>query len=135
MKKVAFIFDLNGTMIDDMEYHTRAWYDILNNDLKAGLSVEEVKVQMYGKNVELLDRIFGEKHFTPERKNELSVEKERRYQHAYRPELSLIKGLQQFLVLLRMMSSALSLVCLVFLHSSSWMVPPARFWMQMLETL
>ncbi|MGN6249896.1 MAG: HAD family hydrolase [Ginsengibacter sp.] len=97
MKKVAFIFDLNGTMIDDMEYHTRAWYEILNNDLKAGLSVEEVKVQMYGKNVELLDRIFGEEHFTSERKNELSVEKERRYQEAYRENLSLIKGLQQFL--------------------------------------
>jgi HAD superfamily hydrolase (TIGR01509 family) len=97
MKKVAFIFDLNGTMIDDMEYHTRAWYEILNNDLKAGLSVEEVKVQMYGKNVELLDRIFGEDYFTAERKSELSVEKERRYQQAYRPNLSLIKGLQQFL--------------------------------------
>ncbi|HEU5051716.1 MAG TPA: HAD family phosphatase [Hanamia sp.] len=97
MKKVAFIFDLNGTMIDDMEYHTRAWFDILNNDLKAGLTVDEVKVQMYGKNVELLDRIFGEDHFTAERKNELSVEKERRYQEAYRPNLSLIKGLQQFL--------------------------------------
>ncbi|MGN6800936.1 MAG: HAD family hydrolase, partial [Ginsengibacter sp.] len=97
MKKVAFIFDMKGTMIDDMEYHTRAWYDILNNDLKAGLSVEEVKVQMYGKNVELLDRIFGEDYFTAERKSELSVEKERRYQQAYRPNLSLIKGLQQFL--------------------------------------
>ena len=24
-KKQAFIFDLNGTMINDMEYHTRGW--------------------------------------------------------------------------------------------------------------
>jgi len=28
----AFLFDLNGTMIDDMGYHQKAWYDILNND-------------------------------------------------------------------------------------------------------
>jgi beta-phosphoglucomutase family hydrolase len=97
MGSVAFIFDLNGTMIDNMEYHTRAWYDILNKDLNAGLSVDEVKTQMYGKNEELLDRIFGPDHFPSERKMELSVEKERRYQEAYRPNLSLIKGLQQFL--------------------------------------
>lgn len=97
MESVAFIFDLNGTMIDDMEYHTRAWYDILNNDLNAGLSVDEVKTHMYGKNEELLDRIFGPDHFPAERKKQLSIEKERRYQEAYRPNLSLIKGLQQFL--------------------------------------
>ena len=46
----AFIFDLNGTMIDDMEYHSIAWFNILNNDLKAGLSRAEVKREMYGKN-------------------------------------------------------------------------------------
>ena len=93
----AFVFDLNGTMIDDMQYHAHAWYDILNNDLKAGLTWDEVKVQMYGKNDELLERIFGVNHFSPEKINELSIEKERRYQKAYLPNLSLIKGLKQFL--------------------------------------
>jgi beta-phosphoglucomutase family hydrolase len=97
MGKTAFIFDLNGTMIDDMHYHAQAWYDILNNDLKAGLSWDEVKVQMYGKNSELLERIFGKNHFSNERMKELSLEKERRYQREYLPKLSLIKGLPQFL--------------------------------------
>jgi len=97
MGKKAFIFDLNGTMIDDMSYHAQAWYDILNNDLKAGLTWDEVKVQMYGKNAELLVRIFGENHFPQEQINELSFEKERRYQKAYLPNLKLIKGLQTFL--------------------------------------
>ena len=60
----AFLFDLNGTVIDDMHYHAEAWYKILNEDLNAGLSWEEVKVQMYGKNDELLVRLFGDKHFT-----------------------------------------------------------------------
>ena len=42
MKK-AFLFDLNGTIIDDMEFHARAWYQILVNQLGAKLSWEEVK--------------------------------------------------------------------------------------------
>jgi beta-phosphoglucomutase len=97
MEKKAFIFDLNGTMIDDMHYHAQAWYDILNNDLKAGLTWDEVKVQMYGKNSELLERIFGKNHFSNERMKELSLEKERRYQQEFLPKLSLIPGLQKFL--------------------------------------
>ena len=93
----AFLFDLNGTMIDDMEYHVTAWSDILNNDLNAGLSHPQVKEQMYGKNSEVLNRIFGAGKFTDERMQELSVEKERRYQRAYLPELKLIAGLQAFM--------------------------------------
>ena len=97
MEEKAFIFDLNGTMIDDMQYHARAWYDILNNDLEAGLTWDEVKAQMYGKNDELLIRIFGDNHFTHEKIKELSIEKERRYQQAYLPNLAVLNGLQQFL--------------------------------------
>ena len=97
MEIKAFIFDMNGTMIDDMQYHARAWYDILNNDLNAGLTWDEVKAQMYGKNAELLDRIFGKDHFSPERVEELSIEKETRYQKEYLPHIGLVKGFQQFL--------------------------------------
>ena len=93
----AFIFDLNGTMIDDMAYHARAWYNILNDDLQAGLSWDEVKTQMYGKNDELLIRIFGDNHFSNEKIKELSIEKERRYQQAYLPNLALLNGLEKFL--------------------------------------
>lgn len=97
IKATAFLFDLNGTVIDDMHYHAAAWFDILNNDLGASLTWEEVKVQMYGKNDELLIRIFGVNHFSQERIKELSVEKERRYQQAYLPQLKLMEGLQQLL--------------------------------------
>src|SRR3982751_2820637 len=78
----AFLFDLNGTMIDDMQFHLKAWYHILNDDLGANLSWEEVKSHMYGKNSELLIRIF---------------EKEKRYQQEYKPHLQLIPGLHTFL--------------------------------------
>lgn len=93
----AFLFDLNGTMIDDMGYHLKAWYDLLNNELNAGLSWEEVKAQMYGKNRELLIRVFGEGKLEEERMDALSFEKEKRYQQAYLPDLKLIAGLEAFM--------------------------------------
>jgi beta-phosphoglucomutase family hydrolase len=97
MAKKAFIFDLNGTMINDMEYHIKAWSHMLNEDLGAGLSRDQVKSQMYGKNEELLDRVFGKGHFSPERAHEISMEKEKTYQEAFRPHLELIAGLPAFL--------------------------------------
>ena len=89
----AFIFDLNGTMIDDMQYHSAAWFSILNDDLNANLTREEVNRQMYGKNEELLDRIFGKGHFTKEQVAGISTKKEQNYQTAFRPYLQLIAGL------------------------------------------
>ena len=92
----AFIFDLNGTIIDDMGYHAIAWESILNNQLKAGLSWGEVKAQMYGKNEELLVRIFGANKFTKEEMAALSLEKERMYQSEYKPLMKAIEGFEPF---------------------------------------
>jgi beta-phosphoglucomutase len=93
----AFIFDLNGTMIDDMRYHSAAWFSILNDDLNANLTREAVDRQMYGKNEELLDRIFGKDHFTKEQLAGISAKKEQNYQTAFRPYLQLIAGLPALL--------------------------------------
>lgn len=93
----AFLFDLNGTMIDDMGYHLDVWSDIVNNDWGAGISRDEVKRNMYGKNEDLLFRIFGKEKFTRQQLDEISVEKERRYQRLYKPHLELISGLLIFL--------------------------------------
>jgi beta-phosphoglucomutase family hydrolase len=95
--KTAFLFDLNGTVIDDMHYHAEAWHEILTNDLGADLTWEEVKKEMYGKNREVLNRIFGEDRFSDDEADKLSVQKEKYYQEAYKPHLKLINGLQEFL--------------------------------------
>ena len=62
----TFLFDLNGTMVDDMEYHVKAWYGILNDDLKADMGWEDVRKHMYGKNSELFVRVFGDNYFNDE---------------------------------------------------------------------
>lgn len=97
----TLLFDLNGTMIDDMSFHQKVWFGIINKDLKGNLTKDEVKKEMYGKNEELLVRIFGEKRFTDEEMQEISAEKERRYQKEFLPHLKLINGLDDFLKIAR----------------------------------
>jgi beta-phosphoglucomutase family hydrolase len=93
----AFIFDLNGTIIDDMNFHVKAWSELLNGELGANMDYDAVKAQMYGKNSELLVRVFGPDRFTQEEMDELSIKKETIYQAIYKPHLALIDGLRNFL--------------------------------------
>lgn len=93
MKFKAFLFDLNGTMIDDMDYHIRAWHRILNS-LGADISLAQMKEQCYGKNHELLERTFPGR-FSYAEKDRMSLEKEKEYQSLYSP--SLLPGLKEFL--------------------------------------
>ncbi|QPH40256.1 HAD family hydrolase [Pedobacter endophyticus] len=96
-KPKAFLFDLNGTMINDMEYHTLAWQFVMNESLGENLDYETVKREMYGKNHEVLERVFGRGRFNTEQMDRLSIEKERRYQQSYLPHLALLDGLSAFL--------------------------------------
>lgn len=91
----AFLFDLNGTMINDMDYHIRAWYNILHA-LGSDISMERMKEECYGKNEELLERMFPGRFSIAEQQS-MSLAKEQAYQQAFRPELQLIAGLDAFL--------------------------------------
>ena len=95
INKKAYLFDLNGTMIDDMSYHIRAWHRILN-ELGANISLERMKEECYGKNNELLERMFPGR-FSEEEKNRMSLEKEKQYQTEFKPHLQLLPGLAMFL--------------------------------------
>ena len=92
----AFLFDLNGTMIDDMDYHVRSWHRILNS-LGAGITKEQAKAECYGKNHELIERILPGR-FSTQEKDRMSLEKEKQYQEEYRPSLALLPGLMEFLM-------------------------------------
>jgi beta-phosphoglucomutase len=91
----AFLFDLNGTMIDDMQYHITAWHEIFNK-YGANFSRKEAMKECYGKNDEILDRIFPGK-FSQAEKNHISITKETEYQKVYLPHLKLIDGLPALL--------------------------------------
>lgn len=97
MKPRAFLFDMNGTMINDMHHHEKAWFDILNEDLDANMTMEQVKSHMYGKNEELFERVFGKDFYSADDVAAWSLKKEQRYQQDFLPHLKLIDGLDKFL--------------------------------------
>lgn len=93
----AFLFDMNGTMIDDMQYHEDAWYDVFTKELGSDISKEDTKKEMYGKNSEVLERVFGKDRFTAKEMDDISHRKELRYQEVFLPHLQLLPGLYDFL--------------------------------------
>jgi beta-phosphoglucomutase family hydrolase len=97
----AFLFDLNGTMIDDMHYHWDVWFDVITRQLGANLTKDEVRGHMYGTNYEVLTRIFGEGKFTRQEFEKISHDKEVRYQEIYKPHLDLLPGLFEFLKMVK----------------------------------
>lgn len=95
----AFIFDMNGTMIDDMHYHEQAWYDVLVNQLKAPLTVEQVRHQIYGTAAEMFERVFGADAFSANEIETITLNKESKYREEFLPHLKLIAGLNDFLIM------------------------------------
>ncbi len=87
----GFLFDLNGTMINDMPYHIDAWHKKLL-ELGSNITLEETKHQCYGKNDELLERVFPGK-FNMEEKIKIGNDKEAIYRLDFKPLLKLIDGL------------------------------------------
>ncbi len=87
---------MDGTLIDNMDYHFKAWRKIVD-ELKGNLDDHALREQLYGKNEEVLRRIFGENAFTSEQLEEASEQKEIYYRSFYGPHMKPIAGLKEFL--------------------------------------
>jgi beta-phosphoglucomutase len=105
----GFIFDMNGTMIDDMAYHEVAWYEVIVNELKAPLTRHQLKEELYGKNTEMFHRIFGKSKYSLEEIELITLRKENRYRQEFLPRLKLIAGLDSFLVKIQQKGISLSI--------------------------
>ncbi len=92
----ALIFDMDGTMVDNMMIHHRAWQRKLEEN-GLTLSLEEVKEKIHGVNYEILVRLFGDR-FSDEERIRISNEKEAEYRKIYANEVQLVDGLLDFLI-------------------------------------
>ncbi len=89
------IFDMDGTMVDNMLVHHEAWRKNMA-DHGITMTLEEIKEKVHGINEEILERLFGDR-FTKEERKLISGRKEEIYREIFSPRLRLIEGLDQWL--------------------------------------
>lgn len=80
------VFDLNGTLVDDIRYHFEAWRELAS---ELGVVMDEATFQRFNgmKNEDIFPGLLG-RPLPPEELTRLSRAKEERYRAIYRPHLA-----------------------------------------------
>ena len=91
----GFIFDMDGTLVDNMHVHTDAWRVLLEEN-GVEMDVDTFLVKTAGKtNREIIPDVFGD--VSAERITELAERKEGLYRDAFLPQRKPIEGVVNFL--------------------------------------
>lgn len=94
-EKRAFIFDMDGTLVDNMRFHTEAWGQMLaENNVK--MNAHDFLVKTAGKtNREIMPTVFGD--ISDERIAELGERKETLYRELFQAQRKTVDGALEFL--------------------------------------
>ncbi|HYG02757.1 MAG TPA: HAD family phosphatase [Chryseosolibacter sp.] len=95
MKKVAFLFDMDGVIIDSNPFHKIALKQFCK---KYGhdLSEEQLRERIYGRtNKDWITNIFGEQ--APDQLKKYADEKEQLFRDLYEKDIKPVDGLEKFL--------------------------------------
>lgn len=91
----AFIFDMDGTLVDNMHVHTEAWGKMLAEN-NISFNANDFLVKTAGKtNREIIPTVFGD--VSAERITELAHRKESLYREMFLPFRKPVDGLVEFL--------------------------------------
>ena len=92
----AFIFDMDGTIVDNMAYHTQSWLAFFD---KRGhkLDPDAFFRDTAGRQGHEIMRTYLGSQLTNEETAALDVEKESLYRELYAPHLAVTKGFEQFI--------------------------------------
>ena len=95
-QQTGFLFDMDGTLLNNMQYHLQAWEKAVG-EAGSDLKGEELFKELYGKNKEVLERIFEKDKKPPEELEEIGNKKDGYYREFYKPHIVLIPGAAAFL--------------------------------------
>lgn len=93
------VFDLNGTLVDDIGYHFAAWREL---GASLGVTLDDATLQTFNglKNEDIVPRLLG-RPVAPGEFERLTSFKEERYRALFRPHLAPIRGAEDLLARLR----------------------------------
>lgn len=100
MPQYAAIFDMDGTLVDNNQYHFKAWKDLFEKYNKPEVTPELFNEKLSGvPGMPIMREFFSE--LTEDKMQELFEEKSRNYREAFAPFAKLINGLERLLTELK----------------------------------
>ncbi|MET0285102.1 MAG: beta-phosphoglucomutase family hydrolase [Polyangiales bacterium] len=96
----AAIFDMDGTIIDNMRYHGIAWLTVAQK-LGASLTLESFERDFAGKKNEELVPLLSKTPLSDDEVARIAEEKEQLYRASYAPHLALLPGFTELVTKLR----------------------------------
>ncbi len=91
----ALLFDMDGTIVDNISYHHDAWITFLGRH-HVPLQPDQFHAQNHGTIEEMISRFFGN-DLPGEKIRELGAEKEQTYRDLYRESVKEVNGLTALL--------------------------------------
>lgn len=92
----AFIFDMDGTLVDNMAFHVQAWF-MFFREQGMDITEDQVRAQAFGKTSEEILRAVLGNHLTPVEIAAYAERKEVIYRALYLPQMKPLPGLVDFL--------------------------------------
>lgn len=103
----SFIFDMDGTLVDNMSFHERTWLELLAG-CGVAVTADEFHRRASGRtNPDILREFLGDR-LAEHEVAEWTERKEALYREAYRPHLRAIAGLPGFLESARLLGVPLA---------------------------
>ena len=95
-ENIAFIFDMDGTIVDNMRVHNQTW-QIVMADEGVQIDIDDFNRQTTGKKTPEILRLYLGERATEAEIQRISEKKENIYRQVFRPYLRAIAGLPGFL--------------------------------------